>query len=185
MADKSSIFKVKIDVSNIDQHRYEQLCFTVALDRKETINHMVMRLLAYAMVPEPNMAFGKAAQGNGEPDIIVKDYDEHIIYWIDAGFPQMNRVKKATRQSDCVLIFSVADSNWLDDYRHELMHMKNVHLILVQPELVERLSHDIERSIDWSIVIDENKLAITDNTHYMESNITRMHSNAAMEMATI
>lgn len=185
MADKSSIFKVNIDISNIDQHRYEQLCFTVALDPKETVNHMVMRLIAYAMVPEHNLAFGHGVCAGQDPDVGVKDYDDRYIYWIDAGFPTVGRVKKATHQSDNVLIFSVLGSSWLQDYQNELMNLKNVHLLLLQPDMIEQLSHDVSRNIHWSLIVDGNKMGISNKVHYLESNITRLHSNSSREMATI
>jgi uncharacterized protein YaeQ len=185
MADKSSIFKVNIDISNIDQHRYEQLCFTVALDPSETINHMVMRLLAYAMVPEQNIEFGRGVCAGSDPDVGVRDFDEHYLYWIDAGFPTVSRVKKASHQADNVLVFSVSGSVWLEDYQNELMNLKNVHLLLLQPEMIESLGHAVSRNIQWSLVIDGNKIGISDNENYLESNITRMHSNVCHSQMTV
>ncbi len=183
MTDKSSIFKVHIDISNIDQHRYDHLNFTVALGRQETLAHMVMRLIAYAMIPEDNLLFGQSGSGAVEPDVAVKDYDDHYIYWVDAGFPSMSRVKKASHQADNVLIFSVAGSSWLEDYQNELMQFKNVHLVLFQPELIEQLAAEIERNVNWSLVVDGNRLGLSDSQQFFESNITRLEPRADHCMA--
>ena len=178
MADKTSIFKVNIDISNIDQHRYEQLCFTVARDASEDMSHLVMRLIAYAMVPEQKLSFGKGVCVGSTPDVAVKDYDDHYVYWIDIGYPAIDRIKKASRQSDNVIIFSLIDSQWLKDAHNELMTMNNVNLVLFKPDVIEKLVNNIDgRNISWSLVIDGNKLGISDNDSYVETTISRMHSS--------
>ena len=178
MADKTSIFKVSIDISNIDQHRYEQLCFTVALDAKEDMSHLVMRLIAYAMVPEEKLSFGKGVCVGADPDVAVRDYDDHFIYWIDIGYPSTDRIKKASHQSDNVIIFSLNDSQWLKESQNELMTMNNVNLVLFKPDVIEKLSNNIVgRNIKWSLVIDGNKLGIADSESYVETKISRMHSS--------
>jgi uncharacterized protein YaeQ len=185
MSDKTSIFKVHIDISNIDQHRYEQLRFTVALQRQESLSHLVMRLIAYAMVPEEKLSFGQGVCTGIDPDVMVKDYDDHYIYWIDAGYPAMERIKKASHQADNVLIFSLNDSEWLTDSHNDLMNMNNTHLLLLEPPVINTLEEGIERNINWSLVIDGCKIGISDTENYVESTISRLHSRQSPQMAMI
>ena len=185
MADKSSIFKVRIDIANIDQHRYEQVGFTVSLGSRETIDHLVMRLIAYAMVPEEKIAFGHGVCFGADPDVMVKDYDDHYIYWIDIGYPEMTRVKKASNQADNVIIFSLEGSEWLDEHHHELAGHENVHLILLQPEFIEQLGNALNRHVNWSLVVDGNKISISDNEQYVESSIVHTHAHQSREAVHI
>ena len=37
-----------------------------------------MRLIAYALVPEDKIAFGHDIAVGGEPDLMVRDYDESL-----------------------------------------------------------------------------------------------------------
>lgn len=179
MAKKTSIHKVHIDISNIDQHRYQKLTFTVALGFNESLSHLAMRLLAYAMVPEEKLAFGRGVCIGSDPDVMVKDYDDHYIYWIDIGFPALERLKKATYQADNVIVFSINQSEWLDESYVELMKLNKLHLLLFQPEVIEQLCRGISRNINWSIVIDGNKIGIADNAGYVESKITRFNATGA------
>lgn len=185
MADKTSIFKVRIDISNIDLHRYEQLCFTVALDVKESIDHLVMRLIAYAMVPDDKLSFGRSLCVGVEPDVMVRDYDDHYIYWIDAGFPAIERVKKASHQADNVIIFSMDESAWLDDNHQDLVNIKNLNLVLFEQQVVKKLAQQISKNINWSIVIDGNRIGISDNHNYVESHIQRINATNSNEMAVL
>ena len=185
MASKASIFKVHIDIANIDQHRYEQLGFTVAQDDRETTDHLVMRLFAYAMVPEERLSFGQGVCSGPDPDVGVKDWDDHYIYWIDVGFPSVERVKKASHQADNVIVFSVNDSEWLEESSQEVLQLNNTHLVLFDTNAIEEISSSIERTIDWNLVIDGNKMGVSDHQHYVESAITRMNSLRAPEMAMI
>jgi len=180
MANKSSIFKVRIDMANIDQHRYEQLCFTVAMSANESYQHFVMRLLAYAMVPEQRIAFGQGVCNGNDPDVMVKDYDEHYIYWIDVGYPQSARVKKACNQADNVIIFSLKQSDWLTRNQFEIMAYNNVQMVLLEPKLIEPLEQSLTRTLNWSLVLDGNKIAVCDHHNYWESSITRLNSVAEL-----
>jgi uncharacterized protein YaeQ len=183
VANKTSIYKVNIDISNIDQHRYQKLCFTVALAPKESLSHLAMRLIAYAMVPEEKLSFGHSNCMGLAPDVMVKDYDDHYIYWIDIGFPALGRLKKASCQADNVVVFSLNKSDWLDDSVNELMSFSNLHLVLFQQDVIEQLCQTLGRQIHWSIVIDGNKIGIADSQHYVESQITRMNGTGAPSMA--
>lgn len=185
MANKTSVFKVHIDISNIDQHRYEKLCCTVALDAKESLSHLVMRLIAYAMVPEKKLTFGRNTIMGVEPDIMVKDYDDHYIYWIDIGFPTIERLKKASCQADNVIVFSVNQSEWFEEAKNDLMTFNNLHLVLFQPDAIEQLCQGIGRNIQWSIVIDGNKVGISDAQSYVESKITRINATGANVVVSI
>jgi uncharacterized protein YaeQ len=187
MTDKTSIFKVRIDISNIDQHRYEQLCFTVGRGDEESMAHLVMRLIAFAMVPEDNMSFGHGVCGPAEPDVMVKDYDDHYIYWIDIGYPSVERVRRASHQADNVIIFSLNNSDWLKESGNTILNMNNIHLILLRPELIDKLAQGIQRNIKWSVVIDGDKIGISDTQNYVESTFTQLNSSHlnSQEAATI
>jgi uncharacterized protein YaeQ len=177
MADKTSIFKVKIDISNIDQHRYEQLCFTMALNNRESLEHMILRLIAYAMVPEQKLVFGNDVCKGDTPDVMVKDYDDHFIYWIDIGEPSVSRVKKASHVADNVLIFSLDRSQWLNDCYPELRQLDNMQVLLFDPDWVAALEKDICRNINWSVVIDGDRIGISNSSNYLESSIIRLNSS--------
>ena len=185
MSDKTSIFKVQIDMSNIDQHRYEQLSFTVALSKHESMSHLVLRLLAYAMVPEQNVLFGHGGSSGTEPDVMVKDYDDHYIYWIDAGFPSLMRVKKANRKADQVLLFSLSHSQWLSESYNDLMNMGNTQLVLFNPSVINHVAQGVSRNINWSLVIDGNKMGLSDQHNYYESIINTEHSRQSPELVMI
>ena len=180
MADKTSIHKVRIDLSNIDQHRYEQLCFTAARGSKESYEHLIMRLLAYSMVPESRLAFGNGVNGADtglglSPDVMVKDYDDHYIYWIDVGFPQVERIKKASALADHVIVFSINNSQWVADNQNDLLQWSNVQLILFDEAMLTQLASELGRSIHWSLVVDGEKIGVSTGQDYCESVINRIN----------
>lgn len=185
MVNKTSIYKVHIDISNIDQHHYEKRCFTVALDEKESLSHLVMRLIAYAMIPEDKLSFGHGVCVGADPDVMVKDYDDHYIYWIDIGFPGIDRLRKATYQADNVLVFSLNQSPWLKESMNDLMNLNNLHLILFQSEVIEKLCQRLTRNINWSLVIDGNEIGISDSEFYLKSKITHLNSIRSGVVETI
>ena len=183
MANKSSIFKVRIDMSNIDQHRYEQLCFTAAKSFDENYEHFVMRLLAYAMLPEERLSFGSGVCSGVEPDVMVRDYDDHFIYWVDIGYPSCERIKKASQQADHVVIFSLNGTEWLQEHQWQIMQHKNVQLVLLAPDLITPLQQNITRAIDWSLVVDGSKIGVCDHYNYWESDIVKVNNQKELVLS--
>ena len=188
MADKTSIHKVRLDMAHIDQHRYEQLCFTMARGSKESYQHLIMRMLAYAMIPEQRLAFGSGVDGadvgyGPSPDVMVKGYDDHYIYWIDVGFPKFERIKKASHQADHVMVLSINHSDWLAENQVRLLQLGNVQLVLLDEPMLNQLSGQLQRSINWSLVVDGAKLGVSTGMEYCESALNRFnHTNQAEQL---
>ena len=189
MADKTSILKVRFDLSHIEQHRYEQICFTLGRGETESDEHLIMRMLAYAMMPEQRLSFGSGVNGTSigigaSPDVMVKDYDDHYIYWVDVGFPSVERIKRASNQSDHVIVVSVNQSEWLNENQSQLLGLSNVKLILLEQQWLTEMSSQLCRSINWSLVIDDAKIGISTGQVYCESTISRLDQPVAYKMAS-
>ena len=189
MADKTYILKVRFDLSHIEQHRYEQVCFTLNRGELESDEHLIMRMLAYAMMPEQRLSFGSGVNGASigmgvSPDVMVKDYDDHYLYWIDVGFPSVERIKKASNQSDEVIVLTVNSSEWLTESQAQVLALPNVKLILLEQKWLEQMATQLCRSINWSLVIDEDKIGISTGKIYCESSICRLSEPMSYQMAS-
>lgn len=189
MADKTSILKVRFDLSHIEQHRYEQICFTLARGEHESDEHLIMRMLAYAMMPEQRLSFGHGVDGasigmGASPDVMVKDYDDHYVYWIDVGCPSIERIKKASNQADYVIVLSMNNTDWLAENQAQLLGFSNVKLILLEQSWLKEMATQLCRSINWSLVIDDAKIGISTGQIYCESAICRLDQPISYKLAS-
>jgi len=151
VAIKPTIYKKRISLSDLERNYYDSLNLTIALHPSETIERMVARVLAFCLNADQNPAFTKAVD---EPDIWLKTLDGNVDLWIDVGEPAVDRIKKASRQSKKVIVYSFnSKSNvWWEQSKSKLV-FDNVEVVRFNADSIIELSAFVERTSEWSITI--------------------------------
>lgn len=106
MASGSKICKLKISLSDIDRNHYETLSLTVAQHPSETTERMMVRILVFCINARENLEFTKGLCAVDEPDIWAHSLDGQLLLWIDVGEPSVERIKKASRITNEVKVYS-------------------------------------------------------------------------------
>ena len=73
MALKSTIYKVDLQIANMDRNYYQQHSLTLAKHPSETDERMMVRLLAFALYADEFLSFGKGLSADDEADLWLKD----------------------------------------------------------------------------------------------------------------
>ena len=95
MAQKATIYKVELSVSDMDRHYYETHKLTIAKHPSETDERMMVRLLAFALNAHEQLEMTKGISTDDEPDIWQKSLSDELELWIALGLPS----DKVVRQS--------------------------------------------------------------------------------------
>ena len=66
----------------------------------------MVRVMAYCMNAQEQLVFTKGLCAVDEPNIWVRTLDYQLALWIDVGEPAVDRIKKATRLSTAVKVYS-------------------------------------------------------------------------------
>ncbi|MGZ0018807.1 YaeQ family protein [Nitrosomonas sp. wSCUT-2] len=106
MALKPTIYKFKIALTDLNRNYYDTLSLTVAQHPSETIERMMVRMLAFCINAEESLLFTKGLSTAEEPDLWTHTADGRIGVWIDVGEPDPDRIKKATRIAQTVKVYS-------------------------------------------------------------------------------
>ena len=106
MALKPTIFKFDLSLADMDRNCYESLALTVAQHPSETTERMMVRVLARCLYHHERLAFTKGLSENDEPDLWQKSLDGRIERWIEVGEPSLDRLKKASRLAEDVVVIS-------------------------------------------------------------------------------
>src|SRR3990167_3534925 len=113
---KSTIFKAKVQVADMDRHYYNEHSLIIARHPSETDERMMVRLLAFALHANDTLSFANGLSEPDEADLWQKDFTGDIELWIDVGQPNEKLIRKACGRSKQVVIYSyggqVADSWW-------------------------------------------------------------------------
>lgn len=106
MAEKATIYKANITLSDTDRHYYAELNLTIALHPSETLERMMVRILAFCYCAAENLSFTRGLSSADEPDLWLKSDDGRILEWIEVGQPAPDRLKKASGQSAAVKVYT-------------------------------------------------------------------------------
>ena len=173
MALPSTVYKASIDLSDVDRGVYESLQATVARHPSETEERLVARLLAFAIFHEPELAFTKGICAADEPDLWVKGGDGRVRLWVEVGLPEADRIIKATRHAERVVLLACgkALAGWDKQQLPRLGNIPNLIVIGIDQSFINKVASQLERSINWSITITEGTLYMTIGEETMNSAI--------------
>ena len=161
MAIKPTIYKMKISLSDFNRDYYGSLNLTLAKHPSETMERMMVRVLAFCLNAEEELSFTKGLSSIDEPDIWLKTIDGQISCWIEVVEPSVERIKKSTRLADKVKVYcfnSKSDVWWKQS--QDKINLLAAFVFEFEWESVQRLSRFVTRTMDLSISISEDSLYV-------------------------
>ena len=163
MALPSTIYRVTIQLSDVDRGIYETLQATVARHPSETAERLVARLLAYTLFYEPDLAFTKGISAGDEPDLWLKGADGRVLSWIEVGLPEPERLIKASRHSERAALVACGNAlpAWERMHLSRLAGIPNLTVMSIDQVFIDSLATRLERFINWSVTITEGSLYLT------------------------
>lgn len=171
MALPSTIYRANIQLSHVDRNHYESLQVTVARHPSETAERLVARLLAYALFAEPELVFTKGICAGDEPDLWIKGPDGRVLLWLEVGLPDPERLAKASRHAERVVVLTCGSSQatWKKQHLAKLSGIANLTLLGLDQEFLARLVNRLERSISWSVTVTEGAIYLGLDDETLES----------------
>ena len=156
MAQKPTVFKFNISLSDLNRNYYDTLNLTIAQHPSETLERMMARVLAFCINAQEHLVFTRGLSSTEEPDIWARTLDDRISLWIDVGEPAADRIKKATRISTSVKVYSFNAKSKSDVWWQKgLDRFKQLNVSVYQfPwQRVKALALLVERTMDFSVMI--------------------------------
>jgi len=161
MALKSTIFKLELQIADLERNYYQNHALTVARHPSETDERMMVRVLAFAMRAGPALVFGKGLSSEDEPDLWRKDLTGAIELWIDVGLPDEKRVRRACGRSQQVLVLTyggrVADI-WWQQNQAALQRQDKLTVVNLSQEDTRALAALAERGLQLQCTLQEGEL---------------------------
>ena len=96
MALKATVFKVQLQIADMDRHYYQDHSLTIAQHPSENNERMMVRLLAFALNASPTLAFTKGLSAeDDEPELWDTSLDGEIQLWVEFGQSDEKWLRKA------------------------------------------------------------------------------------------
>ncbi len=156
MALKPTIYKFKIALTDLDRNHYDTLNLTIAQHPSETLERMMVRMLAFCINAQESLMLTKGLSTAEEPDLWAHTPDGRIALWIDIGEPAPDRIKKATRIAQSVRVYSFnSKSNvWWMQEQAKFTPLSAAIFQFSWPN-IQTLAKLVQRTMDISVTITE------------------------------
>lgn len=163
MALKATVFKAQVQISDMDRHYYESHTLTLARHPSETDERMIVRLLAFCLFADPQLAFTKGLSADDEPDLWQRSLSGEIERWIEVGQPDERRLRKASGRAREVVVITYsgrAAELWWQQNGEALERLRNLRVVDLSSSEVQTLTGLVERSMDLQCTIDGGEVWI-------------------------
>ncbi len=168
MAIKATIFKVNLQIADMDRHYYQDHALTLARHPSETDERMMVRLLAFAVYAHENLEFGQGMTMEDEADIWQKDLTGAIELWIDVGIPDEKLIRKACGRARQVVVFCYGGRTadmWFAQNSDLFARQKNLTLINLAQQSTRAMAALSQRNMQLQCTIQDGQWWLGDGDH--------------------
>ena len=180
MALGATIYHLQITVSDVDRNVYETLDLRVARHPSESMRYLLTRTLAYCLQYQEGIAFSKGLSTVEEPPVVVRDLQGTLKVWIDVGTPSAERLHKARKAVDRVVVFTQHGIGLLQkEAASRAIHKADtIEVYSLDPAFLDALDAVTDRNSHWELVHTDGQLYLTVAGKTLESIVTK-HSLAS------
>ncbi len=171
MALKATIFKAELQVSDLDRHYYAAHALTLARHPSETDERMMVRLLAFALHADPDLAFTRGLSSDDEPDLWRHEPDGSLALWIETGLPDERRLRQACGRAGQVVVVTYggrAAELWWARNAEALGRRANLKVVNIPAEVSAALTGLAQRSMRLDCTIDGGMAWLADGDSSVE-----------------
>lgn len=167
MALKAKIFKLELNISDLDRNYYQNHSLTMAQHPSETEERMMLRVLGFALFAEDRLTFTKGLSSQEEPDLWCKNLSGEIDTWIDLGCPDESRIKKACGLAKQVVVLTYSGNTpvWWKKIEPNLQRFNNLKVLTLQEKIEGPLVELATRVMDLQCTIQDGQIWLNSDTH--------------------
>jgi uncharacterized protein YaeQ len=155
MALKPTIYKAQTELADSDRNCYESLSLTLAKHPSETLERMVVRLLAYCLNYARGLEFTRGISTAEEPDLWQHSDHGDIEHWIEVGQPEASRLRKATGRARAVSVYAFAKSTptWWKLNGDAIATLPRIQIWQLDWSEVQAAANLLDRTVQLSVSI--------------------------------
>ena len=165
MALKSTVYKIKLDIVDIDRNYYQEHKLTLACHPSETAERLMIRILAFALNAHERLEAGGGISESDEPDLWQKDLTGAVETWIEIGNPDEKVLIKALGKSKKVIVYTYAKNPalWWEPIKARLSKETRLAVIAVEAASSEKLALLCARDMDLQCTVQDGSVTFRAN----------------------
>ncbi|MCH8536431.1 MAG: YaeQ family protein [Alkalimonas sp.] len=169
MALKATVFKVQLNIADMDRGYYADHSLTLAQHPSETNVRMMVRLLAFALNATDSLAFTKGLSSEeDEPELWDRSLSGEINLWVEFGQPDEKWLRKSCGRSKQVRLYCYGGRStavWWQQQAANLQRYQNLAVWEFAEAEVQQLAAMVQRSMELQCTITEGQVWLSDQQH--------------------
>jgi uncharacterized protein YaeQ len=151
----------RISLSHVDRGIDRVQSIIVERHRAETMDHLILRVLAWCLFHDDELRFGPGVVARGAADLWARDAAEKPTIWVECGDADADGLRKMIQHSRGVLVHVLfSDGQRRDHFLAEIAALKrrppeidSMGIWRIDHELVTALASNEELRQRWSVTI--------------------------------
>ncbi len=170
--------QVRLNLSDLDRGVYGEQTIALAQHPDEPDEHILLRFLFWVFFYEEGLSDAHGWTERNAPDVLGTDLTGDTTLWGEAGVPPIKRLVKAvSRHKRARIIGLFADPKDAADLHRQVKaarvrEPRRVELMMVAPELMERLEEIGNRNMSWNATITEGELYLECDGELLQGRLT-------------
>ncbi len=161
MALSSTVYRFKIQLSDVPRGIYKPIELRVAMHPSESSPYLLTRVIAYCLNCQEGLEFSQGIAATDEPALWVKDLTGRLTLWIEVGNPTARRLHKASKTAQKVRIYTYRDpAILLKDMQEEIYKKDEIEIFAIPPSFLKELGETLDRDNDWELLYNEGELSV-------------------------
>ena len=164
MAQKATIYKVELSISDMDRHYYETHNLTVAKHPSETDERLMVRILAFALNAHEQLEFSKGISTDDEPDIWQKSLGGELELWVALGLPSEKVVRQSCGKANEVIVYCYGGKTaevWWEKIKTSTTRFYNLQVINFSEKDTSALGNQASRSMKLQVNIQDGDVMVS------------------------
>lgn len=171
MALKATIFRLELQIADMERNYYADHSLTIARHPSETDERMMVRVLAFALHANEGLAFAQSIGSSDDaPDLWQKDLTGRIQLWVDVGLPDDKRIRRACGKSDRVVVYSYGRGSdlWWKQGRASFERSDNLQVIELPQTATQGLAKLANRTMQLNCTIQDGQVWLADGSESVQ-----------------
>jgi len=164
MAQKATIYKVELSVSDMDRHYYETHNLTVAKHPSETDERLMVRILTFALNAHEQLEFTRGISTDDEPDIWQKSLSGEIELWVALGLPGEKIIRQSCGKANEVIVYCYGGRTaemWWEKIKNSTTRFNNLQIINFSKKDTSELEKHVSRLMKLQINIHDGDVMVS------------------------
>lgn len=163
MALRSTVFKVVLDVADIDRGVYGEFPLTLARHPSETDERMMVRVLVFALHAHEHLEFGKGLSTADEPALWRKDLTGAVEEWIELGQPDEKAMLRACGKARDAFVYCYGGGAgpWWKSVEEKVERARNLTVRRLDLGASGALSSFADKSMRLQATIQEGQITLS------------------------